>query len=157
MQQQELTEQQQRRKQSSISSLQKLDQTKLKLSKLFVRSQDLDLKKLKMQLTVHQRLSKSRLTRLQLMMLRLNLRLREQKLLLSNQTSIKIKGFSYGSPFLCFISDILIVHTFLHFLEKIYKFQKKPLQLKLNCCIVYVALLWCSRHFSAIFSRCPIQ
>ncbi len=65
--------------------LRRLSQTRLRLSRLFVRSQVLDLKRLRTLLMAHQRLSKSSLTRLQQRMLRLNLRQRVLRLLLNSR------------------------------------------------------------------------
>ena len=86
LQQQQLqkVEQQQKKKMSSTQNLFLLEHLKLKLSKLFVKSQDLDLKKLKNQLTEHRRQLKKVFLKLKLKKSKQNLKLKEQKLTLSN-------------------------------------------------------------------------
>ena len=176
MQQQELTEQQLRRRLSSTYSLQRLDQTRLRLSRLFVRSQVLDLKRLRTLLMAHQRLSKSSLTRLQQRMLRLNLRQRVLRLLLNSRIGYersknikKSQGQILFAPWLFFMfllrdsrsasrKCLSIFGTSARSLSDgdenycaTVKKIKKYLQLSVICCIVYVALLWCSGIFMQFF------
>ena len=145
-----------------------------------MRSQVLDLKRLRTLLMVHQRLSKSSLTRLQQRMLRLNLRQRVLRLLLNSRIGYersknikKSQGQILFAPWLFFmfllrdsrsasrkclsifgtsarsLSDILQIYCIntLDILKKI----KKHLHSCRICCIVYVALLWCSGIFMQFF------
>ena len=149
---------------------------KVKVIKVFVRSQVLDLKRLRTLLMAHQRLSKSSLTRLQQRMLRLNLRQRVLRLLLNSRIGYersknikKSQGQILFAPWLFFMfllrdsrsasrKCLSIFGTSARSLSDgdenycaTVKKIKKYLQLSVICCIVYVALLWCSGIFMQFF------
>ena len=139
-------------------------------------AQVLDLKRLRTLLMAHQRLSKSSLTRLQQRMLRLNLRQRVLRLLLNSRIGYersknikKSQGQILFAPWLFFMfllrdsrsasrKCLSIFGTSARSLSDgdenycaTVKKIKKYLQLSVICCIVYVALLWCSGIFMQFF------
>ena len=149
---------------------------KVKVIKVVREITGLGLKEAKELLMAHQRLSKSSLTRLQQRMLRLNLRQRVLRLLLNSRIGYersknikKSQGQILFAPWLFFMfllrdsrsasrKCLSIFGTSARSLSDgdenycaTVKKIKKYLQLSVICCIVYVALLWCSGIFMQFF------
>ena len=123
---------------------------KVKVIKVVREITGLGLKRLRTLLMAHQRLSKSSLTRLQQRMLRLNLRQRVLRLHLSSLIGYElIKNIKRveGKFYLRLGSFCFYCANTLDILQKI----KKHLHSCRICCIVYVALLWCSGIFMQFF------